>query len=126
MPTYDYKCDNCGYEFEIFQSMKDEKLSECPSCGKNTLKRLIGGGGGLIFKGTGFYLTDYKGKKADTSSGKTGSEKQTPADKKEPSSSSAGTETSSGSKSSSETKSVPPSGEKAAADGRGKKTAAKK
>lgn len=62
MPTYEYKCDNCGHEFEIYQSMKDEKLTKCPECGKLTLKRLIGSGSGLIFKGSGFYLTDYKNK----------------------------------------------------------------
>lgn len=62
MPTYDYKCDNCRHEFEIYQSMKDDKLIKCPSCGENTLKRLIGTGSGLIFKGSGFYLTDYKNK----------------------------------------------------------------
>ena len=66
MPTYDYKCDKCGHEFETYQSMKDEKLTKCPSCGENTLKRLIGTGSGLIFKGSGFYLTDYKNKPAET------------------------------------------------------------
>lgn len=71
MPTYDYKCDNCGHEFEIFQSMKDDKLTLCPECGKKKLKRLIGGGSGLIFKGSGFYLTDYKNKNSNTSSGNT-------------------------------------------------------
>lgn len=60
MPTYEYKCDNCEHQFDIYQSMKDEKLTKCPNCGQNTLKRLIGAGGGLIFKGSGFYLTDYK------------------------------------------------------------------
>ena len=62
MPTYDYKCEDCGHEFEVYQSMKDEKLTTCPNCGKNTLRRLIGSGSGLIFKGSGFYLTDYKNK----------------------------------------------------------------
>ncbi len=71
MPTYEYKCDNCGHQFEIFQSMKDDKLIKCPNCGKNTLKRLIGKGGGLIFKGSGFYLTDYKNKPQESSASKT-------------------------------------------------------
>ena len=62
MPTYDYKCDNCGYQYEVFQSMKDKHLKKCPECGENKLRRLIGGGSGLIFKGSGFYLTDYKNK----------------------------------------------------------------
>ncbi len=58
MPTYDYKCSQCGNEFEEIQSMKDALLTKCPTCGKETLKRLIGGGG-VIFKGSGFYQTDY-------------------------------------------------------------------
>ncbi len=68
MPTYDYACAKCGHAFEQFQSMKDAPLRKCPKCGKNTLKRLVGGGAGLIFKGTGFYLTDYK-KKSGSSEG---------------------------------------------------------
>lgn len=68
MPTYDYKCDNCGHSFDVFQSMKDDKLTKCPNCGENTLKRLIGTGSGLIFKGSGFYLTDYKNKPTESSS----------------------------------------------------------
>ena len=59
MPNYDYKCLACGYTFEYFQSMTDEPLSDCPKC-KGTLKRLIGPGAGPIFKGSGFYHTDYK------------------------------------------------------------------
>lgn len=61
MPTYDYRCVQCGHAFEAFQSIKDEPLCECPKC-KGELKRLIGGGCGLIFKGSGFYITDYKQK----------------------------------------------------------------
>ena len=59
MPTYEYKCKKCSHRFEIFQSMKDEPLKICPDC-KGELKRLIGSGAGAIFKGTGFYQTDYK------------------------------------------------------------------
>lgn len=59
MPTYQYRCEDCGHEFEVIQSMKDDKLKTCPECGKDALQRLIGSGGGLIFKGSGFYLTDY-------------------------------------------------------------------
>ncbi|HVS52285.1 MAG TPA: zinc ribbon domain-containing protein [Opitutaceae bacterium] len=60
MPTYEYACPKCGHTFEAFQSMRDEPLKKCPKCGKTGVKRLIGGGAGLIFKGTGFYITDYK------------------------------------------------------------------
>ena len=60
MPNYDYQCAACGYEFEEFQKMSDASLTECPSCHKDSLKRKIGMGAGMIFKGSGFYLTDYK------------------------------------------------------------------
>jgi len=60
MPTYDYVCTKCGHEFEAFQSMKDAPLRQCPQCGRKSLKRLLGVGAGLIFKGSGFYATDYK------------------------------------------------------------------
>jgi putative FmdB family regulatory protein len=62
MPTYEYACQKCGHEFEQFQSMRDEPLKKCPKCKKQSLRRLVGGGAGLIFKGTGFYITDYKNK----------------------------------------------------------------
>jgi len=62
MPTYDYECSACGHTFEALQSMSDPKLTDCPSCGKKALSRLIGTGGGVIFKGSGFYETDYKKK----------------------------------------------------------------
>ena len=60
MPTYEYLCDNCGYEFERFQAITSKILRKCPKCGKKELKRLIGTGAGVIFKGTGFYQTDYR------------------------------------------------------------------
>lgn len=60
MPTYDYKCAECGHIFEEFQPISSHPLTECPSCGKKSLRRILGGGGGMIFKGQGFYLTDYK------------------------------------------------------------------
>lgn len=72
MPTYEYVCDACEHEFEEFQSMSAKHLKKCPECGKNKLRRLIGTGAGIIFKGSGFYETDYrsdgynKDKKADT------------------------------------------------------------
>jgi len=62
MPTYEYQCTKCGKEFEFFQSIKDVPLKVCPACGKPALKRKISAGVGLIFKGTGFYITDYKNK----------------------------------------------------------------
>ena len=59
MPTYEYECQKCGHRFEEFQSMKDAALTVCPKCG-GELKRLIGTGAGFIFKGSGFYITDYR------------------------------------------------------------------
>jgi len=60
MPTYDYICQKCGAEFERFQSISARAIRKCPKCGKNALKRLIGAGSGIIFKGSGFYETDYR------------------------------------------------------------------
>jgi len=62
MPTYQYECDGCGHTFEHLQSMVDEKLKKCPQCSTMKLHRLIGSGAGVIFKGSGFYETDYKNK----------------------------------------------------------------
>ena len=60
MPTYDYQCSNCEHAWEAFQSMSARPLKKCPNCGKQTAKRLIGIGAGVIFKGGGFYETDYR------------------------------------------------------------------
>ncbi|MBN8628676.1 MAG: zinc ribbon domain-containing protein [Planctomycetes bacterium] len=60
MPTYDYECEACGHKFEQFQSMKDEALTKCPECKKKKLRRLFGTGGAIVFKGSGFYQTDYR------------------------------------------------------------------
>ncbi len=60
MPTYDYRCEACGHEHEAFQSITANPLRKCPNCGKLKLKRLIGTGAGIIFKGSGFYETDYR------------------------------------------------------------------
>ena len=60
MPTYDYECTKCGHTFDTFQSMSEAPLKKCPECGQNRLKRLIGGGLGVIFKGSGFYVTDSR------------------------------------------------------------------
>lgn len=74
MPTYDYVCSKCDSEFEAFQSMKDAPLTTCTRCGKKGgVRRKIGGGAGLIFKGTGFYITDYKSKPAPVAGGEGGS-----------------------------------------------------
>ncbi len=62
MPTYEYVCAKCGHEMEAFQTMNDKPLLQCPACKRRTLKRKVGGGAGLIFKGSGFYITDYKKK----------------------------------------------------------------
>ncbi|MFG0243737.1 MAG: FmdB family zinc ribbon protein [Phycisphaerales bacterium JB054] len=62
MPTYDYKCNGCGHTFELFQSMSAATKRKCPECGKNTLERLIGTGAAVLFKGSGFYETDYRSK----------------------------------------------------------------
>jgi putative FmdB family regulatory protein len=79
MPTYDYKCKDCGNIFEVFQSMSAEKIKVCPKCG-GTVKRLIGAGSTPIFKGSGFYQTDYKNKPTETKKSTT---KTTPVVKKE-------------------------------------------
>ena len=60
MPTYDYRCKGCGHEFELFQSMSAKPERTCPKCGRKTLERLIGTGAALLFKGSGFYQTDYR------------------------------------------------------------------
>ena len=60
MPTYDYVCDGCGHAFELFQPMTEEPKKTCPQCKKKKLRRLIGAGAALVFKGSGFYKTDYR------------------------------------------------------------------
>ena len=60
MPTYDYRCEACGHEFEEFQNFSAGTLRKCPECKKLKLKRLIGSGAGILFKGSGFYETDYR------------------------------------------------------------------
>lgn len=77
MPTYDYICDGCGHEFEAFESIKADPQKHCPKCDTDQLRRKIGGGGAILFKGSGFYITDYRSdsytKAAKSDSGSTGS-----------------------------------------------------
>src|SRR5437870_3037853 len=72
MPNYDYRCTSCGYEQEIFQRMSEAPVTTCPNCGKETFERLVTGGAGVLFKGEGWYVTDYSkkssgGKEKDSS-----------------------------------------------------------
>ena len=60
MPTYEYQCDACEHNFDEFQSMSEEALKKCPKCGKKKLRRVFGGGAAILFKGSGFYQTDYR------------------------------------------------------------------
>lgn len=82
MPTYDYRCKACKHEMDMFQSMSERPKRKCPACGKNQLERLIGMGGGLIFKGKGFWQTDYRsesytaGEKKDKDAAKAASSKK--------------------------------------------------
>ena len=88
MPTYDYQCENCSHTFEKFESITAKPAKKCPSCGKMKLNRLIGTGAGIIFKGSGFYQTDYrsesynKGKTAASSESKS-AKTETKTDKKD-------------------------------------------
>ena len=109
MPTYEYACPKCGHQFEQFQSMRDEPLKKCPKCKKAGLKRLVGGGAGLIFKGTGFYITDYKNK---SSGSKEGSGDKKPAESKPAESKPASTDSKPASSSSSPAKSSSDSAKK--------------
>ncbi len=93
MPTYEYECRKCGHAFEKFQSMTEERIKTCPEC-KGRVDRLIGTGAGIIFKGSGFYQTDYrsdsyqKGAKTDSSSSTAAKASEKTSDKKSSSSSS--------------------------------------
>lgn len=94
MPTYEYECDACGHKLEELQSFNDAPLKKCPKCKKNKLERLISGGAGIIFKGDGFYETDYR------------KESYKEAEKKDKESSSSSTENKSDKKKSSSKKST--------------------
>lgn len=68
MPTYEYLCDSCGHQFDAFQSMMDDPLKDCPACSTPALRRLISGGTGVIFRGSGFYVNDSRSNGARSSS----------------------------------------------------------
>jgi putative FmdB family regulatory protein len=76
MPSYDYECKSCGHRFEVFQSMSDEPIKKCPKCGR-AVRRLIGAGLGVIFKGSGFYVTDNRSSSSSSDRHKPKSEKAT-------------------------------------------------
>ncbi len=82
MPTYDYECDACGHTFELFQNINDSVKRKCPECKKNKLRRLFGSGAAIVFKGSGFYQTDYrsegykKAAKADSKKSESSSSKK--------------------------------------------------
>ncbi|MBN2379611.1 zinc ribbon domain-containing protein [candidate division WOR-3 bacterium] len=80
MPTYEYRCKKCGHRFERFQSISEKPVRKCPKCG-GKVQRIIGPGAGIIFKGSGFYVTDYKRSKEKPAPSKTADSKVT-ADKK--------------------------------------------
>jgi len=83
MPTYAYRCKSCGHEFEELQKISDDPVRICPKCKKETVIRIIGGGAGLVFKGSGFYLTDYK-KTSTSSAGKSPSSETSSSKKEKP------------------------------------------
>jgi putative FmdB family regulatory protein len=62
MPNYDYRCTSCGHTEEIFQSMSEASITKCPNCGKETYERIVTGGAGVLYKGEGWYVTDYSKK----------------------------------------------------------------
>ncbi|MBD3246057.1 MAG: zinc ribbon domain-containing protein [Candidatus Omnitrophica bacterium] len=78
MPTYEYECGECGNRFELFQSISEKPTQECPKC-RGKVKRLISGGCGLIFKGSGFYSTDYKKKPSGSENSTSGEKKEKPS-----------------------------------------------
>jgi putative FmdB family regulatory protein len=108
MPTYEYVCDACEHQFELFQSIKADPERKCPKCGKLKLRRLIGPGAAIVFKGSGFYQTDYR-----SSSYRQGAASETNGSS---SSTSSEKSSSSGEKKSSETKSSSKSSKKSKGD----------
>jgi putative FmdB family regulatory protein len=83
MPTYEYKCEACGHEFERFQPITSKPIRKCPKCGRSKVKRLLGTGAGLIFKGSGFYITDYRSEQYKSAAKAEGASSDKPAEKSE-------------------------------------------
>jgi putative FmdB family regulatory protein len=79
MPTYEYECGACGHRFEKYQSMTEKAIKKCPECGKSKAQRVISGGAGVLFKGSGFYQTDYRSKGYQESAKKDVPKKEAPA-----------------------------------------------
>jgi len=80
MPTYDYRCKACGHALEVFQSITEGAKRKCPACGKNKLERQIGAGAGILFKGSGFYQTDYRSASYEKAAKAESSAAETPKD----------------------------------------------
>lgn len=92
MPTYDYECDACGHRYELFQQISENPKKKCPECGKSKLRRLFGTGAALMFKGSGFYQTDYRSdsyKKASEADKKSSSDSSSSSSEKKDSGASA-------------------------------------
>lgn len=103
MPTYEYECQKCGHRFEVFQSIKDAPKKTCPEC-RGRIKRLLGTGAGLLFKGSGFYITDYRkpgytsaAKKDSSSTSNTSSSSTGSSDSAKPAATTSSSSTKSGS-----------------------------
>lgn len=107
MPTYEYVCEECGEELEAFQRMSEDPLKECPACGRSALKRKIGLGAGILFKGGGFYETDFKERKGKPDSGGEGEKAGKTAEKKKEGAAAGGSGGDGGSGGSAEKKAVP-------------------
>ena len=113
MPTYDYECDACQHEFELFQGINDPVQRKCPKCGKLKLRRLFGTGAAVVFKGSGFYQTDYrsesyrKGAEKEKKSSESSSEKSTDKSKSDSGSKSEGGSSAKKESGSSESKAKP-------------------
>jgi putative FmdB family regulatory protein len=112
MPTYEYKCDACGLEFERFQQMSAAPVKKCPRCGKRKVRKLISAGAGMIFKGSGFYITDYRDQGyKDSAKADTAAPSETKSDSKTDAKSDSKAEAKTDSKAESKVESKPSGGE---------------